>query len=323
MNNMTDDKHLLDEFFTYYPLVLVIGGTLLNLLTFLIFCRPIFQNRPTMHYFRAMAVFDILMLYGWNLDHFLTSKYDYDLEHYSISTCKLFTFLNYFAAETSAWLRVCTCVDRLIALSSLNLYRTKINSHKTVLIIIFSTVLIIFLIDAHILIFTCYKTWDSVNNLTILKTGSTFYALNPMWDYVNLVLYNCIPFLLMSGFNSSIIYHLFQMKRTSMVQSKIQHRQITITLVIYTLLFSIMTIPGTIAYAFFLPKLENKVYRDWLLHLLDSILYTYHISSFFLYLITFKEFRQELIKIIKCDFTTNDNLADKHKSRTVISMTTK
>ncbi|CAF0814164.1 unnamed protein product [Adineta steineri] len=54
-----------------------------------------------------------------------------------------------------------------------------------------------------------------------------------------------------------------------------------------------MTIPATIVAAFFFTTRTTSLAK-----ILDSILYTYHITSFPLYLITFKEFRQEFIKMI-------------------------
>ncbi|CAF1493930.1 unnamed protein product, partial [Adineta steineri] len=44
----------------YYPLALVIIGTLLNLLTLIILCRSTFRDtkkQPIIHYMRAIAIF--------------------------------------------------------------------------------------------------------------------------------------------------------------------------------------------------------------------------------------------------------------------------
>jgi hypothetical protein len=82
------------------------------------------------------------------------------------------------------------------------------------------------------------------------------------------------------------IYHLIHLYRTTKIQnSRIHHRSISITLVITTFLFLIRTTPSMIAFAFFSNSDET------VLSLLDDILYTYHITSFSLYFITFKEFR--------------------------------
>jgi len=274
----------------YYPLFLVIIGTILNLFTFIILCQSTFTNNkklPTIYYMRAIAIFDILMLYGWNLDHYVLNVYGLLLQRYSIVLCKILSFLNYFSAQSSAWLRVFMCIDRYIFLS--HLHRTWFNRSKTVLIMIICIIIFFALFNFHIIFFACFYT----NNGTI-NVNSLHYKIYPLWDYINLILYNCLPFLLMMIFNSGVIYHLIRLRRlTSIQNSQIQYRAISITLVLTTFIFLLMTIPATVAYAFFYSTANVTV-----LHLLDSILYTYHISSFPLYLITFHEFRQECRAIL-------------------------
>ncbi len=73
----------------YYSLKLIIIGSLLNFLTFLILCRPAFRDinaRTILHYMRTIAIFDILMLYGWNFDHYLTIAHDFRILGYSIAS---------------------------------------------------------------------------------------------------------------------------------------------------------------------------------------------------------------------------------------------
>jgi hypothetical protein len=279
-------------FVTYYPLVLVIVGTILNLLTFVILCRAPFRDtrkQPTMHYMRAIALFDILMLYGWNLDHYLSAACGYTLISYSMVSCKLFSFLNYLAAQSSAWLRVFVSLDRYLSLS--DLHRTKFCRSKSILIIITSIITILSLLNLPLLIYACYYRPDGT-----ISIYSHAFRIYPLWDYINLGVYNCAPFLLMVIFNSCVIYQLINLHCTTMIQNtRLQHRSVTITLVITTFLFSIMTIPGTVAYAFFAGTAPITV-----LHGLDSILYTYHITSFPLYMLTFGDFRREFIKMIKC-----------------------
>ena len=95
--------------------------------------------------------------------------------------------------------------------------------------------------------------------------------------------------------NTGVIYHLIHMRRTTTVQnSRIHHRAISITLVITTFLFLFMTVPSTVAFAFF--STTNKTF----LRILDGLMYSYHILSFPLYLITFDEFRRETIAFLTC-----------------------
>ena len=281
-----------DLFVTYYPLALIIVGTLLNFFTLIVLCRPTFHDtnrRPTIHYMRAIAIFDILMLYGWNFDHYLFGAFGFTLRAYSIGFCKIISFLNYFTPQVSAWLRVFICLDRYLSLS--RLHKTWFSQSKNVLIIIGSIVTFFFFFHSPFLMFACYHNPDGSVN-----TNSLQYQIYPLWDMMNLGLYNCAPFVCMIILNSGIIYHLLRLRRKSTVQnSRIHHGTITVTLVITTFLFLILTIPATVAFTFFYNTASYV-----LLHSLDSMLFTYHILSFPLYTITFGEFRQEVIRLTTC-----------------------
>jgi hypothetical protein len=276
----------------YYALLLIIFGTSLNILTFIIFCRGKFletNERPAIHYMRAIAVVDILMLYGWNLDHYLSNIYGFYGGSTSIAACKLVLFINYFAPQSAAWLRVFICLDRYLSLS--RLHRTWFSHSKNVLMIIGGIFIFFFLLNIHLLILGCF--YDSSGSIT----GNTdTYQILPMWDWVNLGVYNGLPFLCMAALNSGVIYHLIQLRRTSTVQnSRIHHRSISVTLVITTVLFMFLTIPPTVCYGFFYGAINL-----YILHLLDALMYTYHIIAFPLYLITFGEFRREFLNLIYC-----------------------
>jgi hypothetical protein len=295
-NNKTaniNESSILLTVVAYYAFTLIIVGTALNLLTFVILCRKKFRNmkeRPTLYYMRAVVIVDILMLYGWNFEHYLSIVYGFAFRNYTIVSCKLFMFLNYLTHHTSAWLRVFICLDRYLSLS--RLHRTWFGRPKSVLIIIACVISFFTLFNLHLIIFGCfYETNGSLN------INARFYTIYPMWDFVKLAIYNCLPFLFMVMFNSGVIYHLFHLSRVTTIQnSRIHHRSISITAIVTTFLFLIMTIPVTIAFGFFL-----NTAGDLVLYTMDSMLYTYHISSFPLYMITFHEFRQEFIKMVTCN----------------------
>ncbi|CAF1290902.1 unnamed protein product [Adineta ricciae] len=276
----------------YYPFSLIIVGTILNLTTLFILFRPVFRDttrQPVVYYMRTIAVFDILMLYGWNLDHYLDIVHGFILLTYTIPTCKIFGFLNYFAGQSSAWLRVFVCLDRYLAVS--RLHRTWFNRRKGVSIIISTIITVITLFNLHFFIFACFHRSNGTIN-----PNAQLYRIYPLWDYINLGVYNCAPFIFMVTLNTSVIYHLLQRRQMQIIQnSRIQHRTISITLVITTFLFLIMTIPATIVAAFFFTTPTTTLAK-----VLDSTLYTYHALSFIIYFITFKEFRQECLILFGC-----------------------
>lgn len=293
MSNLTTNQSIPSKyhFILYYPLLLVILGTTFNFFTFLILCQSIFKNtklRPTLHYMRTIALFDILMLYGWNFDHYLLSIHGFTLQRSSIVLCKFFSFLNYFSAQVSAWLRVFICLDRYISLSQ-SYGRWSIES-KNILRIILAIIVLGILINSHFLIFACYSNTNGTVN-----PQARLYRIYPLWDYVNLALYNICPFILMVLFNSGVLYHLIRLHQTVvMPHRRIPHRSITITLVITTFLFLMMTTPATILFAFFYKTTSLLTLYSW-----DSILYTYHILSFPLYFLTLAEFRRTVVRLLR------------------------
>ena len=97
----------------------------------------------------------------------------------------------------------------------------------------------------------------------------------------------------MTVLNSGVIYHLIRLRRaTTVLNSRIQHRAIAITSVVTTFLFLVMAVPATIAFAFFSSADAN------LLRIFDSLLYSYHMTSFPIYFITFNEFRRECLALV-------------------------
>jgi hypothetical protein len=66
---------------------------------------------------RAIAIFDIFMLYGWNLNHYLLPVHGFTPLKHSVLSCKLDMYFGYSTTQTSAWLRVLVCMDRYLLLS--------------------------------------------------------------------------------------------------------------------------------------------------------------------------------------------------------------
>jgi hypothetical protein len=128
---------------------------------------------------RAVAIFDILMLYGWNLDHYLLGAYGFTLQLYSIALCRFFSFFDYFTPQVSAWLRVFICFDRYLSLS--RLHKTWFSQSKSVLIIIASIVIVFTIINFQFLLFACFYQSDGT-----IDPNARLYIMYPVWDMINL-----------------------------------------------------------------------------------------------------------------------------------------
>lgn len=285
--------------FTYYPLCLTCVTTVLNIITIIVFYQKVFCQRPTIRYMRATAFIDMFMLYGWNLDHFFRLKFGFELDRLSVVSCKISTYLNHVLSQSSAWLRVWMCIDRFCALNQVR-QRRAIYQHRRITFLLAFTFISLALINLHLPIFSCYTYVD--RNEIKVAGGSLYYHLYPTWNYVNLALYNIIPFILMLIFNTLIIRHLILIKRTSTLkQSRIRHSSISIPILLSAFLFCIMTTPPAIIFAFFY-KQTRLEFNKYLLDILDAIKYTYHSLSFLLYFFTLVDFRVEVFRLLHCRF---------------------
>ena len=127
-----------------------------------------------------------------------------------------------------------------------------------------------------------------------------------VWDQVNLVFYNVIPFLVMITFNTLLIINLkkklSQRKNNKSngpksSSSASKRPGLTVSLVVLSFLFLIMTTPGTIMFAYFydgfLSNLDTPI-----VFLIDDISFLNHAMLFFISFASNKKFRSTIIGIL-------------------------
>ncbi len=105
-SNQSHYYHLIIRCLSIYALVLVIVGTLGNLLTIIILCRRNLRRYVTMRYLIAVSVCDIISLYGWNLNNFykftISATYD-NLEELSLAHCRIMSYMTFVGLQLSSW----------------------------------------------------------------------------------------------------------------------------------------------------------------------------------------------------------------------------
>lgn len=118
-----------------------------------------------------------------------------------------------------------------------------------------------------------------------------------LWDQVNLVFYNIIPFMVMITFNSLLIINLKNKFRKSKDNNSSHIRpSLTLSLIILSFIFVIMTTPGTIMFAYF----YNAIFADLdqsLVFLVDDISFMNHAILFFISFISIRKFRKTIIRL--------------------------
>ena len=89
-----------------YSLFLIVFGTLGNILSVVVCLRKELRKVPTFVFYAFTLVHDTISLYFWNLDHYFTAFYGYEIERISFTLCRLFTELQMFSLQSSAWIMV-------------------------------------------------------------------------------------------------------------------------------------------------------------------------------------------------------------------------
>jgi hypothetical protein len=203
---------------------------------------------------------------------------------------------------------------------------TKSAYYWTILILT-----ILFLLNSHILILNGYldpAEWrnvsvvnENLNGSLINKTKIELYqsndlncynyptgfALFPIWDRVHLFIYSFFPFLLMLIFNLLLIRKTLFHKTKNLDNNRAMRkkRKLTITLVLISFEFIILTLPANIAFGFFYPYFKTFNFGNSILMFLDFIKFFYHSSLFLNCFLTNQKFRQYSKSILLC--FTNKN----------------
>lgn len=94
-------------------LIWIIFGTIGNLLTLLVLCKPRMRKHSTFTYLTILSLCDTLVLYFGLFRDYLVYKYKYDIDGDFI--CKFHVFFFYFVLHMASWLLVAVNIDRLIA----------------------------------------------------------------------------------------------------------------------------------------------------------------------------------------------------------------
>ncbi|UJR14220.1 hypothetical protein I4U23_001213 [Adineta vaga] len=286
-----------------YALLLVIIGTLGNLLTIIILCRRNLRRYVTMRYLIAVSVCDIISLYGWNLNNFYKftiSSNRGNLEELSLIHCRIMSYLTFVGLQLSSWCLTAVSIDRCLSLYFLTWKQNYGKLSRTKYHIGILT-LICLLLNSHILFFNGYRIHSiSGEIIKCYATQSNPFYIYPQWERVHLVVYNLCPFSIMCICNTYIIYVTIRSARIRIPNTEqfSRHRQLSMMLMLITFVFVVLTSPSCIYYVFFRHRMssseDSRLYRHMVQISLGSVQFTAHAINFFLYCFSTRNFRNEL-----------------------------
>ena len=289
-----------------WPLIIV-AGTVGNILSFLVLIRRRMRRTPVYFYLAMLACADTLVLYLSGFKTWLRVITGFELLHLSNATCKAFMFMFLQSLHLSAFFIVAVTLDRFLTVmfpfnKSIfgNLRHTKSASLLAFVFIMF---------------YNCHVFWTislqkySDGWVTCSPSSRTFFMCE-VYPWLKLALYTIVPFFLVLVFNLFIVLKMYQAHNqfnSDVDSSTNRYRngqyRITVMLLGVSMTWLVLTAPFAL-YNFIYNAGESQNGADEAQIFLFkticfTLLYINHGINFYLYCVSGKRFRKELNDIIR------------------------
>ena len=299
-----------------HNIFVLLSGTIGNILSFIIYSRPMFRNSMTSFLFRVLAVTDTLALNYGTWDNWLRYVRDGPVFTETKFYCKFSTYLRFLLADLPVWVLVLVSIERVIGVTVPHRARLLITKKRTIGALIF---LYIFLMCYNIPMYISPGSEVStVGNVTIYKCKTTQEYRNLAYHvipWMDLVIYALLPLLLMLV--SSIIIITIVVRRKKMLgaaRSKSSDTNaLTITLLTVCFVFMLLTLPHAL-YSLLIdplwPSYRTKIdFYAWRF-LAGFLRYVNNAINFFLYCLSGQPFRKEFLKLLCFTSPKKDTLGN-------------
>ena len=186
----------------YVPPMLLIIGTLGNILSFLVLIR---KRKSTYLYLAVLAVFDLLVLYVGLMGLWI-AEFTVDLQDTSNWLCKAVNYLGYVSSDCSVWIIIAVTFERFVTVC-FPLKATRICKRSRAKIIISAIIVSICALNFPIILAVELQTSEqSRANLASCRAMEGYETLvNVVWPWVDAAVYSIVPFILLITLNSFII----------------------------------------------------------------------------------------------------------------------
>lgn len=285
--------------------VLIVVGTLGNTASIIVLTRRSFRNSTCMFYLTVLSCADLLVLYTGLLRFWIRSAFSVDIRTLSIWSCKVHVFLVYFAMDLSSWVLMTVTLDRCILVCFP--FRSRLfTTMKRAPYILTTLVLLLVLVNSHF-----FATVTVQNNHCTYKSRLSMVV----WPWIDLVVCNLIPFLVMLFCSLLISRKILQTnKRVSVQRTRTisgesgsapndnskaaKSSSVTIMLLIIIFSFFLLTLPlvgFNISYRYWIETATNSELAtlELVRTTFSMLLYTNHVIHFICCL-SGRRFRREV-----------------------------
>jgi hypothetical protein len=330
------EQSLYFEFLRYllpiFSLFLIIYGTLTNLFSSIL-CFSLVKKKPLSAFIILGLMFLVcpFNLYTWNLDVFLNLFYKirqkesitlsqfYIIESRSITTCRIFFFIQQFGLHSTAWLFSLLLIDQVT-----KLYLSHMNCHKKInFMTITSVVIIIIAFGSNfiILLFAGKQKFDEEELLKMNITGNYAKFICYESDVFNTSLFSDILTDLVAeliplgviGFCSILIFLKLRIKSSLAdsieARSLRRRKRYSISFLIMSTIYLISIVPAMICFSYYFDEIISWNNGDQFLSFLNVLHFTFFGMLPTIFFFTNRAFKKEISNLfprLNCWKTDSD-----------------
>ncbi|ELT94867.1 hypothetical protein CAPTEDRAFT_205369 [Capitella teleta] len=308
---------------TYAPPVLLLIGTMGNILSIVILTRQSLRKYATYMYLAVLAVADTLVLYLGLLRLWLGEITGSDIKDRSNISCKMINAIGYTCSDFSGWLIVVVTIERFFAVCRPLKAPSGGEHRQRAYKVVVSLFVVLFLMNSHFF-------WTVEVKQTTLGTGEEVYhcaggdqyktLINDIWPWVDTVVYSFLPFVIILTLNVLIVLQVVKARRDRRSMqtpgSRLpSHRhfvrtnpadsggKITVMLMSISVTFLLTTLPVSIANIFVKylsmdSDLSTMLNYQLVRTITVLLMFTNHCINFFLYCATGQKFRKQLLWLL-------------------------
>ena len=279
-----------------FPVIIMVG-TVGNVLSFVVLTRRPMVSSPVSCYLSVLAVADTLVLYVSALQVVIRVWTGIKLLHLSVVTCKIMKYLWYSCSYFSAWTVVAMTTDRFLAVW-FPFKASKLCSLRRARLTVVG-------LASLILVGNLYHFWTTdlfmkFGGMTCSTQDLTMSILVP---WLNLIIYSIIPFTFVLIFNVLIAVALFQTRPST--RSTTDVHKLSCMLLAVSFAWLVLSTPYTVIdIVRHVDICGRSCASTRIVIICYMFAYLNHSINFFLYCLTGRKFRNQLIKMCCC-YTPN------------------
>ncbi len=301
----------------YALIVIILLGTIGNILAFLVLMRKRMRTTSVNYYLACLACADTVVLYTSGFKTWLRVVTGFEMLHVSNAGCKTVTFVFMVALHASAWLIVLLTLDRFLAVlfpfkasSWCSLRRARINT------LVMAVLLCGYLLHLFWTVDLQHFPGRDGQQITVCAPAANNHFMRKPFNSIKFASYSLIPFVLVLSMNLGIIVRLCRQSpgvsvRTDtsprlcaapavqeLWEKRIQtgKRQVTVMLLLVSCVWLFCSVPFTLISMITWSRPTPKAWAVFYLAKTSCFLLMYinHSVNFLLYCIAGRKFRLAL-----------------------------